>query len=107
MKTFAEYQKIAAQVPVSLRNNRDRIDFPVTGLQQDAGKLGSLLAAAFESGKFSLTPEQSEEVKNRMGDILWYVARLCDETGISMESVVTHSIAQFKLRTREFDPDER
>jgi hypothetical protein len=42
-----------------------------------------------------------------MADILWYVARLCDETGISMESVAGHSLAQFQLRMKEFDPDQR
>ena len=107
MNTFGEFQGIAAKIPVSLRNSRDRIDFPVTGLQQDTGRLGSLLTAAFASGKFRLTPEQSEEVKDRMADILWYVARLCDETGISMESVAKHSIAQSQSRMKEFDPDKR
>jgi hypothetical protein len=76
-------------------------------LQQDAGKLGSILATAFESGKFALSPEQSEEVKDRMADILWYMARLCEETGIPMESVATHSISQLHLRMKEFDPDKR
>ena len=42
-----------------------------------------------------------------MADILWYVARLCDETGISMESVAGHGLAQFQLRMKEFDPDQR
>ncbi|MGO8767004.1 MAG: hypothetical protein ACLQSR_17950 [Limisphaerales bacterium] len=42
-----------------------------------------------------------------MADILWYVARLCDETGISMESVATHSIAQLQSRIKELDPDHR
>jgi hypothetical protein len=107
VNAFAEYQNAAAKIPVSIRNNRDRIDFPVAGLLQDAGKLGSLLATAFESGAFRLTPEQSAEVKDRMADILWYVARLCDETGISMESVAGHSLAQFQLRMKEFDPDQR
>jgi hypothetical protein len=107
MNTFTEYQSIAAKIPVSLRNSRDRIDFPVMGLQQDAGKLGSLLATAFESGKFSLTPEQGGEFKDRMADILWYVARLCDETGISMESIAAHSIVQFQSRMKDFDPDKR
>lgn len=107
MKTFAEYQSIAVTVPVSLRNSRDRIDFPVRGLQQDAGKIGSILGTAFESGKFRLTPEQNEEVKDRMADILWYVAHMCKETGVSMESVATHSAAQLQLRMKGFDPDRR
>ena len=42
MKTFEEFQTVATKVPLSLRNNLDRINFPVMGLQEEAGKIGSL-----------------------------------------------------------------
>ena len=80
MKTFEEYQAAATQVPLSLRNDRDRIQLPVSGLQEEAGKIGSLLTKAFAAGKFSLTQEQHKEVKDRLSDILWFVALLCKET---------------------------
>jgi hypothetical protein len=107
MKTFKEYQALATKVPLSLRNNRDRIGLPVLGLQEEAGKIGSLLATASASGKFSLTPEQSKEVNDRLSDILWYQALLCGETGIEMQDMATHSIAQLQARTKQFDPDRR
>ena len=107
MNTFEEYQRAAAKVPVSLRNNRDRVTLPVLGLQEEAGKIGSLLTAAFASGKFHLTPEQSKEVNDRLADVLWYVARLCGETGIGMQQLATHSIAQFQARAEGLDPDRR
>jgi hypothetical protein len=37
MNTFQEYQTVAAKVPISLRNNRDQVLLPVSGLQQEAG----------------------------------------------------------------------
>jgi hypothetical protein len=107
MKTFEEYQTLATKVPVSLRNNRDRIQLPVQGLQEEAGKLGSLLEAAFASGKLSLTPEQSTEVRDRLSDILWYAALLCGETGITMQDVAAHSVAQLQARAKNLDPDQR
>jgi hypothetical protein len=107
MKTFEEYQALATKVPLSLRNNRDRMDLPVRGLQEDAGKIGSLLATAFASGKLGLTQEQSREVKDRLSDILWCVASLCNETGINMQEVAAHSIAQLQERTKGLDPYQR
>jgi hypothetical protein len=103
MDTFGDYQVIAAKVPVALKNNRDRIDLPVVGLQQEAGRLGSLLSAAFASGKFHLTVEQSNDAKDRMADILWCIARLCEETGIPMQDVAAHSANQLKNRAGESD----
>jgi hypothetical protein len=107
MMTFTEYQRAAEVIPVSLRNSRDRVDFPVRGLQQDAGRLGTLLASAFDSGKFKLTPEQTEKVKDSLADLLWYIARLSEETGISMEEIATHSVKQLQLRMKDFDPEKR
>ena len=99
-KTFEEYQAVATQVPLSLRNDRDRIELPVLGLQEEAGKIGSLLTKAFASGKFSLTQEQAREVKDRLSDILWFVVILCKETGIAMQDVAAHSIAQIQARAK-------
>jgi NTP pyrophosphatase (non-canonical NTP hydrolase) len=105
--TFEEYQDLAIKVPLSLRNNRDRINLPVLGLQEEAGKIGSLLTTASASGRFSLTPEQRRVVQDRLSDILWYVALLCGEAGITMQDVATRSIAQLQAGTKELDPDRR
>jgi hypothetical protein len=107
MTTFQEYQQIAAKVPIALRNDRDRIELPILGLQEEAGKLGKIFSAAFVSGKFSLTPAQSSQVKERLADTLWCIARLCSETGISMEEAAKHGVAQIRERAQELDPDRR
>ena len=103
--TFDEYQNLAAKVPVALRNDRDSVALPVLGLQEDAGKLGKLLSVAFASGKFRLTPAQSDEAKDRMADILWCLARLCGEAGISLDDFAAHSAAQIKTRASKLDPE--
>ena len=107
MKTFEEYQALAIKVPLSLRNDRDRINLAVSSLQEEAGKIGSLLATAFESGKFSPTPDQRAKLQDRLSDILWCVALLCKEVGISMQDLAAHSIAQLDARAKELDPDRR
>jgi hypothetical protein len=107
MNTFKEYQALAAKVPLSLRNNRDRINFPALGLQAEAGKIGSLLATAFASGKFKLTQENQAKFKDSFADILWFLALLCDETGIEMQDVAAHSIAQLQARAKRLDPNRR
>ena len=107
MSSFAEYEKVALAVPVALRNNRDRLEIPVTGLQQETGRLGATLAAAFESGEFKLTPPQSEHIKDSWSDMLWYLTRLGHETGCPLEDLAAHSLAQLQLRLKEWDADQR
>lgn len=89
------------RISVSLPGN---IDAPVSELQQDALKLGLLLETAFQSGKFQPTSNQSKEVKDRLANILWCIASLCDETGVSMESVAAHSATQLETRIKGMVP---
>ena len=107
MRTFEEFQSAATRTPLSLRNNRDRINRPVMGLQEEAGKVGTLLASAFGSGKLALTQQQTSELQDRLSDMLWYVALLCSETGIAMQDVVALSLTQLQTRTKTLDPDQR
>ena len=107
MRTFEEYQSVATRTPLALRNNRDRINLPILGLQEEAGKVGSLLAPADASGKLALTQEQTSELKNRLSDMLWYIALLCGETGIAMQGMAAHSLAQLQARTKALGPDQR
>lgn len=107
MGTFEEYQSAVVRTPLSLRNNRDRINLPVLGLQEEAGKIGSLLAPACAGGRLDLTKEQAAELQDRLSDLLWYVALLCAETGMAMQDVAAHSLAQLQTRTKGLDPDKR
>ena len=107
MKNFEEYQALAVAVPLSLRNDRDRIHFPALGLQEASGKISSVLDRAFTGGKFSLTGEQRRELQDRLADLLWCATLLCDEAGMSLQDVAAHSLAQLKARAKNLDPDQR
>ena len=107
MRTFEEYQALAIKTPLSLRNNRDRIDLPVMGLQEEAGKIGALLAGALASGRLKLTQEQTTELQDRLSDLLWYMALLSGETSIAMQDVAARSIARLEDRTKTLDRDQR
>lgn len=94
-------------MPLSLRNDRDRIQLPALGLQEAAGTIGSLPTEAFAAGKFRLTQAQAKEVKDRLSDILRFVALLCKENGIAMQDVAAHSITQLQARAKGLDPEQR
>ena len=105
--TFEEYQAAAIRVPVSLRNNLDRINLPLRGLQEEAGKVGSLLQAVTATGRLDLAAEQRQELQDRLADLLWYVALLGNETGTSLADLAAQSLAQIQERARHLDPDQR
>ena len=77
------------------------------GLQEEAGKIGSLLAKSFAAGTLELTAEQRLEIRDRLADALWFVALICAETKTPMAEVAEHSLAQLEARTKDLDPDRR
>ncbi len=107
MNSFQDYQVDATKLPVSLRNNRDRILFTISGLQEEAGKIGSLLEAVVAPTKFELTTGQQSELKDRLADTLWYIALLCHESGLTLQEIATHSLNQLKARREVLDPEAR
>lgn len=107
MNTFQEYQEAAVKTPLSLRSNRDRVDFPVMGLQQEAGKIGVLFGEAFRTGRLTISEDQKSELQDRLADVLWCVALLSNEAGIKMDDLAAHSLALLKARAAGLDPDQR
>ena len=105
--TFEEYEAIVTQVPASLRNNLDRINLPVLGLQEESGKVSSLLQKMTATGRLEVAPEQREELQDRLADLLWYLTLIANETGTSLADVAAHSFAQIQERARHLDPDQR
>jgi NTP pyrophosphatase (non-canonical NTP hydrolase) len=107
MDTFKEYQTIATSIPISLRNNRDRILLPVTALQQEAGKIGAVFARALDAQHGGLTPEQSRELKERMGDVLWCIAMLSAEIKVPLQEIAEESAKLLQARRAELGQDQR
>jgi NTP pyrophosphatase (non-canonical NTP hydrolase) len=107
MTTFDEYQALATKVPVSLRNNLDRLNFPAMGLQEEAGKISLLLTRATATGHLKMTPEERGKLQERLADILWYTAHICVELDITLQDVAAHGIIQLQERAKHVDPDRR
>jgi len=76
------------------------------GLQEAGGKLSKLLALTFVAGKFHLTPVQSDEVKDRLVELLGCLARICGETAILMESVAAYTASQMEVSAEGLEPQE-
>ena len=107
METFKEYQTVATNIPISLRNNHDRVLLPITGLQQEAGKIGSLFTTVLDSGQAGLTPDQRQELKERTGEVLWCITKLCVESGVTLQEVAEDSARRLQARGAGLDSDRR
>lgn len=110
MQTFNEYQREAVKLRMSTDKIRARypdmdddllkiiaVSYDGLGLGE-AGEVQGKLKKIIRDGGGVITPENIEEIKKELGDVLWYVASMCDTLGITMQDVATGNINKLQSR---------
>jgi NTP pyrophosphatase (non-canonical NTP hydrolase) len=64
------------------------------GIGSEAGELQDALKKYVAYGK----PLDLVNLKEEVGDLLWYIARICDTAGFSIEDAMETNIAKLKAR---------
>lgn len=94
---FQEYQEKSrktAKYPEAGHN----FVYPVLGLAGEAGEVAEKVKKIIRDKNGVVDDEVRESIQKELGDVLWYVAQLSTEFGLSMDSVAEGNIE--KLRSR-------
>lgn len=94
---FDEYQratKLTAIYPGA--KSESGITYTTLGLIGEAGELANDWKKSMRDGETALA---KEKMRYELGDVLWYLARLADELGMSLDQVAQANLD--KLRDRK------
>lgn len=92
---FNEYQEKALRTMAKYNTKQEQIMNAALGLAGESGEVCDLIKKAqFKDDK---TPDITE-LKKEIGDILWYIAEMCDAYGFTMEEVATLNLAKLAAR---------
>jgi NTP pyrophosphatase (non-canonical NTP hydrolase) len=72
--------------------------YPTLGLVNEAGEVAGKIKKIFRDKGGEISPETREALKAELGDVLWYLAQVSTELGLSLDEVAEYNIA--KLRDR-------
>jgi len=112
---FKDYQKLASQTAIYLDKFKmiyERLPEPVMkylGLSYTANGLGEVGEIQGKVKKIlrdqagNITDANREDLKKELGDVMWYVAAMCTELGLSMDDVAQANIDKLfdrKLRNK-------
>lgn len=94
---FDEYQEEALKTAVypGIGNN---FIYPTLGLAGEAGEVAEKIKKIIRDKKGVVGEEDKLALKKEIGDILWYVATLSKELGLSMNEIAAMNVE--KLRSR-------
>lgn len=74
------------------------IEYLVLGLLSEAGEVASLVKKSIR-GDYTLDCHE-DDLRKELGDVFWYLVRLCDELDFSAESILEENITKLFDRQR-------
>ena len=87
------------------------IIYPALGLVNEAGEVAGKVKKIFRDKGGVINEESRRALEAELGDVLWYLAQICTELGLSLDEVAEHNIEKLYGRlvrgTIRGDGDER
>lgn len=89
--TFKEYQE-KAKATALYPSIQESYVYPALGLTNEAGEVAGKIKKIFRDNNGKLTDEIRHALAKEIGDVMWYVAQLSTELGLSLEDVAQLNI---------------
>ena len=83
--TFEEYQRRAAETAQYAA--AAALAYVALGLASEAGEVAGVAKRLIRDDGGVITEARREAMRQELGDVLWYVARIASEWGLSLENV--------------------
>jgi NTP pyrophosphatase (non-canonical NTP hydrolase) len=94
---FQEYQAEATKTAI-YPNKGNNPYYPTLGLCGEAGEVAEKIKKVMRDDGGDISIEKSAEIMKEIGDVLWYIAALCEELDIDMETCAILNIEKLKSR---------
>ena len=94
---FSEYQRLAKVTKKQWEAKEGDLADCGLGLTGEAGEVADMLKKHLSGSKL-LDTEGKEKLKYEIGDVMWYIASLCDCMGFDMDDIAQMNIDKLKKR---------
>jgi len=68
--------------------------YPTLGLANEAGEVAGKIKKVFRDKEGQISQETREALKAELGDVLWYIAQVATELGLSLDEIAEYNIAK-------------
>ena len=68
--------------------------YPVLGLANEAGEVAGKIKKVFRDKDGNINEETRAALKAELGDVLWYIAQVATELGLSLDEIAEYNIAK-------------
>jgi NTP pyrophosphatase (non-canonical NTP hydrolase) len=90
---FSEYQTKARRT-AGYPTIGHRVIYPTLGLANEAGEVAGKVKKIFRDKEGVFSETEKEALKAELGDVLWYIAQVATELGLSLDEIAEYNIAK-------------
>jgi NTP pyrophosphatase (non-canonical NTP hydrolase) len=94
---FEIYQRESRKTWNAIKTDHS-IVYPTLGLANEAGEVAGKIKKIFRDRQGQITDADREALKSELGDVLWYLAQICTELGLSLEEVAEANLIKLFSR---------
>lgn len=94
---FKEYQKLSRETAFYPDKDNNFI-YPTLGLAGEAGEVAEKIKKVLRDDKGVVSQEKKQELLKELGDVLWYLAQISTEIGLSLDEVASSNIEKLASR---------
>lgn len=93
-----EYQLAAQKTAIYPQNLA--VIYPAIGLAGETGEVAEKVKKAIRDDGGTFTPERREAIARELGDVLWYVALIAHDLGLTLDDVARLNVEKITSRQR-------
>jgi len=96
---FKDYQKKVMETAI-YPHQGDNLSYPALGLTGEAGEVADKIKKLIRDDGGVLTDKRRVEMIKKLGDVLWYLAAMAMELGVSLEEVAKTNVEKLADRKK-------
>lgn len=95
---FNNYQRATKETYTIPLNSIESIGYLPQGLAGEAGEVANITKKIIRDDDGIITDESRLKVAKELGDVLWYIAMLCNEFDLKLEDIAQSNIEKLYSR---------
>jgi len=95
---FNDYQTESRKTAIYPDKDTGKIDYLALGLAGETGEVSDMIKKAIRDNGGLINDAIKENIKKEMGDILWYLAQIATELGLSFDQIATENLKKTQSR---------
>lgn len=97
--TFNEYQELSDKTSLNKdQYGADYFIYLTLAINGEAGEVAEKVKKIWREKNKKISPEDKEEIKKELGDVLWYLGQLSQTLGFKLEEVAQSNLAKLNSR---------